>query len=160
VFGGIVPYLMYVCNFICSPQQNVSLVPGNNGRFNSPYINPLSSNTSGSTDRFLFILPITMVPECFIRSLRPMCLFKFKTRARRKIWLNHKNRYVVCHSGFPNDSARSGELPLPENYLVRGLVWAHDYLPKKWFERERDEEERYLELASTVKSRMQRVLRL
>ncbi|KAH7076133.1 hypothetical protein FB567DRAFT_608774 [Paraphoma chrysanthemicola] len=61
---------------------------------------------------------------------------------------------------FPNDGERSDELPLPEDYLVRGLVWAHDYFPKKWFEREHDEEERYLELASTVKSRMERVLRL
>ena len=61
---------------------------------------------------------------------------------------------------FPNDGERSDELPLPEDYLVRGLIWAHDYFPKKWFEREHDEEERYLELASTVKSRMERVLRL
>ncbi|KAF2023577.1 hypothetical protein EK21DRAFT_94789 [Setomelanomma holmii] len=51
-------------------------------------------------------------------------------------------------------------VPLPEDHLVRGLIWAHDYFPKKWFEREHDEEERYLELASTVRSRMQRVLRL
>jgi hypothetical protein len=63
-------------------------------------------------------------------------------------------------SVFPNDGERSDELPLPEDYLVRGLIWAHDYFPKKWFEREHDEEERYLELASTVKSRMERVLRL
>jgi hypothetical protein len=61
---------------------------------------------------------------------------------------------------FPNDGERSDELPLPEDYLVRGLIWAHNYFPKKWFEREHDEEERYLELASTVKSRMERVLRL
>jgi hypothetical protein len=61
---------------------------------------------------------------------------------------------------FPSDGERSDELPLPEDYLVRGLIWAHDYFPKKWFEREHDEEERYLELASTVKSRMERVLRL
>lgn len=61
---------------------------------------------------------------------------------------------------FPKDDERSDELPLPEDYLVRGLIWAHDYFPKKWFEREHDEEERYLELASTVKSRMERVLRL
>jgi hypothetical protein len=61
---------------------------------------------------------------------------------------------------FPDDGERSDELPLPEDYLVRGLIWAHDYFPKKWFEREHDEEERYLELASTVKSRMERVLRL
>jgi len=61
---------------------------------------------------------------------------------------------------FPSDGERTDELPLPEDYLVRGLIWAHDYFPKKWFEREHDEEERYLELASTVKSRMERVLRL
>jgi hypothetical protein len=61
---------------------------------------------------------------------------------------------------FPNDGERSDELPLPEDYLVRGLIWAHNYFPKKWFEREHDEEERYLELASTVKGRMERVLRL
>jgi hypothetical protein len=61
---------------------------------------------------------------------------------------------------FPNDGERTDELPLPEDYLVRGLIWTHAYFPKKWFEREHDEEERYLELASTVKSRMERVLRL
>jgi hypothetical protein len=61
---------------------------------------------------------------------------------------------------FPNDGERSDELPLPEDYLIRGLIWAHGYFPKKWFEREHDEEERYLELASTVKRRMERVLRL
>jgi hypothetical protein len=61
---------------------------------------------------------------------------------------------------FPNDGERTDELPLPEDYLVRGLIWAHAYFPKNWFEREHDEEERYLELASTVKSRMERVLRL
>jgi hypothetical protein len=55
---------------------------------------------------------------------------------------------------------RDDELPLPEDYLVRGLIWAQDYFPKKWFEREHDGEERYLELASTVKNRMYRVLRL
>jgi hypothetical protein len=63
-------------------------------------------------------------------------------------------------SVFPKEGERSDELPLPEDYLVRGLIWAHNYFPRKWFEREHDEEERYLELASTVKSRMERVLRL
>jgi hypothetical protein len=61
---------------------------------------------------------------------------------------------------FPAEGERKDELPLPEDYLVRGLIWAHDYFPKTWFEREHDEEERYLELASTVKNRMDRVLRL
>ncbi|KAH6515206.1 hypothetical protein HBI07_251930 [Parastagonospora nodorum] len=61
---------------------------------------------------------------------------------------------------FPNEGERSDGLPLPEDYLVRGLIWAHGCFPKKWFEREHDGEERCLELASTVKSRMERVLRL
>ncbi|CBX97298.1 hypothetical protein LEMA_P104290.1 [Plenodomus lingam JN3] len=61
---------------------------------------------------------------------------------------------------FPGTHERVDELPLPEDYLVRGLIWAHDYYPRKWFEREHDEEERYLELASTVKCRIERVLRL
>jgi hypothetical protein len=61
---------------------------------------------------------------------------------------------------FLSDGERSDELPLPEDYLIRGLIWAHNCFPKKWFEREHDEEERYLELVSTVKSRTKRVLRL
>jgi hypothetical protein len=61
---------------------------------------------------------------------------------------------------FPAEGERKDELPLPEDYLVRGLIWAQDYFPNTWFEREHDEEERYLELASTVKNRMERVLRL
>lgn len=61
---------------------------------------------------------------------------------------------------FPGVCERKDELPLPEDYLVRGLIWAHDYFPSKWFEREHDEEARYLELASTVRSRIERILRL
>jgi hypothetical protein len=61
---------------------------------------------------------------------------------------------------FPKESERTDELPLPEDYQVRGLIWADDYLPKTWFEREHDEEKRYLESESTVKNRMERVLRL
>jgi hypothetical protein len=52
------------------------------------------------------------------------------------------------------------ELPLPEDYLVRGLIWDQEYFPSSWFRKEHDEEERYLELASTAKRRAERVLRL
>jgi hypothetical protein len=63
---------------------------------------------------------------------------------------------------FPKDGKRSDEVPLPEDYLVRGLIWTHKHFPERWFERGNDDDdgERYLELASTVKSRMERVLRL
>jgi hypothetical protein len=67
---------------------------------------------------------------------------------------------LLASDVFPGEGERADELPLPEDYLVRGLIWADDYFPKTWFEREHDEEERYLELASTVKNRMERVLRL
>lgn len=52
------------------------------------------------------------------------------------------------------------ELPLPEDYLIRGLIWTEEYLPAKWFDKGHDEEERYLELASTARMRSERVLRL
>ncbi|EUC35779.1 hypothetical protein COCCADRAFT_90006 [Bipolaris zeicola 26-R-13] len=67
---------------------------------------------------------------------------------------------VITSSIFPEDGERVDELPLPEDYLTRGLIWTHGYFPKKWFQRERDEEERYLEPASTVKNRVERILRL
>ncbi|KAF3037488.1 hypothetical protein E8E12_004959 [Didymella heteroderae] len=62
-------------------------------------------------------------------------------------------------AGMENNADRD-ELPLPEDYLVRGLIWGEEYFPPKYFEKEHDEEERYLELASTAKRRTERVLRL
>jgi hypothetical protein len=67
---------------------------------------------------------------------------------------------LLAEKVFPEDGERVDELPLPEDYLTRGLIWTHGYFPKKWFARERDEEERYLESDSTVKNRVERVLRL
>jgi hypothetical protein len=61
---------------------------------------------------------------------------------------------------FPKDEESDAELPLPEDYLSRGLVWAHDYFPKKWFERERDEVERNLEIASTGKDRIKKMVKV
>jgi len=61
---------------------------------------------------------------------------------------------------FEEDAQRQDELPLPEDWLIRGLIWAGEYLPTEWFERERDKKDRYLELASTRKNRTERVLRL
>ncbi|RAR03029.1 telomerase-binding protein est1a protein [Stemphylium lycopersici] len=67
---------------------------------------------------------------------------------------------LLAANVFPGEGERSDELPLPEDYLIRGLIWTHEYFPEKWFDREHDEEERTLELASTVKNRTERVLRL
>lgn len=63
---------------------------------------------------------------------------------------------------FPpkEDVQRRDEVPLPEDWTIRGLIWAVEFLPAKWFEKERDKEDRYLELASTRRDRIERVLRL
>jgi hypothetical protein len=88
-------------------------------------------------------------------------LVKTENQIQSQSQTQRPNIDALLASGvFPGEGERCDELPLPEDYLVRGLIWADDYLPKTWFEREHDEEERYLELASTVKNRMERVLRL
>ncbi|KAF2629342.1 hypothetical protein BU25DRAFT_457015 [Macroventuria anomochaeta] len=85
-------------------------------------------------------------------------LIKIETQKNNSLDINA----LLSQSVFPgdNETKERDELPLPEDYLVRGLVWAQEYLPANWLGRERDEEERYLELASTAKSRTERVLRL
>ena len=39
---------------------------------------------------------------------------------------------------FPTGDERPDELPLPEDYLTRGLVWTHGYFPENWFDRKRN----------------------
>ncbi|KAI1559221.1 EST1-DNA-bind domain containing protein [Pyrenophora tritici-repentis] len=46
---------------------------------------------------------------------------------------------------FSRKGKRDDELPLPEDYHIRGQIWAQHF-PDKWFERD-DEEKRYLEFA-------------
>ncbi|KAI1559350.1 hypothetical protein PtrEW13061_012424, partial [Pyrenophora tritici-repentis] len=46
---------------------------------------------------------------------------------------------------FSRKGKRDDELPLPEDYHIRGQIWAQHF-PDKWFERD-DEEKRCLEFA-------------
>jgi hypothetical protein len=62
-------------------------------------------------------------------------------------------------SVFPS-SDQNDHRPLPEDYLIRGQIWSQWYFPDNWFSGEHDEEERSLELASTIKSRIERILYL
>lgn len=63
---------------------------------------------------------------------------------------------------FPAEGEKRAEddLPLPEDWLIRGLIWEEKYLPANWFSKEFDEDDRYLELASTSRRRSIRILRL
>ncbi|KAL5371330.1 hypothetical protein DPSP01_014338 [Paraphaeosphaeria sporulosa] len=69
----------------------------------------------------------------------------------------HRSERILPGPIFPADRADS--LPLPEDYLIRGQIWSQWYFPEEWFKREHDED-RSLELASTVKLRTERVLQL
>ena len=60
---------------------------------------------------------------------------------------------------FPHPE-RGDSRPLPEDYLIRGLVWCGKFFPHHWFSTNIDEESRLLELASTHKTRAQRVIYL
>ena len=49
--------------------------------------------------------------------------------------------------------------PLPEDFALRGLLWAEDYFPSEWFTNEKiDEEEKYHERASMTAQRKERIL--
>ncbi|RDA95269.1 hypothetical protein CP533_3475 [Ophiocordyceps camponoti-saundersi (nom. inval.)] len=49
--------------------------------------------------------------------------------------------------------------PLPEDYALRGLLYAEDYFPSGWFDNDRiDESDRYLEPPSKAAERQERIL--
>jgi hypothetical protein len=50
--------------------------------------------------------------------------------------------------------------PLPEDHMIRGLIWAPLYFTPNWFEEEIDKEEKYLDSASTTRTRTKRILQL
>lgn len=48
--------------------------------------------------------------------------------------------------------------PLPEDYLLRGLIWAQFYFPPRWFDGQAEDDGRAVEGETTLQSRMKRVL--
>ncbi|KAF1344535.1 hypothetical protein BDV97DRAFT_56102 [Delphinella strobiligena] len=73
----------------------------------------------------------------------------------------HQQLHTRVASGNPPISFQHGARdasPLPEDYSLRGEVWAHGYFTEHWFKDPPDEESRYLEQASTDENRVQRVI--
>jgi len=63
----------------------------------------------------------------------------------------------VQNGTFPmpvNDEAR----PLPEDYILRGILYADHYYPDTWFATKVDEEEKFQERASMTAQRKERIL--
>ncbi|KAH7110579.1 hypothetical protein B0J11DRAFT_204662 [Dendryphion nanum] len=71
---------------------------------------------------------------------------------------SERSEHAFSGSIFPLD--QNDNLPLPDDYWIRGQIWSESYFPEHWFEREHDEDDRNLELASTIKSRIERILRI
>ncbi|KAI9732205.1 MAG: hypothetical protein M1834_004302 [Cirrosporium novae-zelandiae] len=65
--------------------------------------------------------------------------------------------------GFPLPQNEPGR-PLPEDYAIRGQIWAQWYYPDDWFEKDGkpkvDEEERSFDLPSMAEPRLERILHL
>ena len=73
-----------------------------------------------------------------------------------------------CHSysrfeseRFPKPEKDDAPRPLPEDYAMRGLLWAEKYYPAEWFTNDKiEDDEKGLEAASMGEERMVRVLYL
>jgi hypothetical protein len=50
------------------------------------------------------------------------------------------------------------ERPLPEDYMLRGLIWTHEYFPSTWFHVQVDSDERSSEKITFQALRVQRIL--
>lgn len=53
-----------------------------------------------------------------------------------------------------NDAHR----PLPDDYALRGLIYAEEYLPPSMFPKDFDEDEKYIEMSSMADDRVKRIL--
>ncbi|KAK4192456.1 EST/SMG-like protein 1 [Podospora australis] len=55
--------------------------------------------------------------------------------------------------------SESVQRPLPEDYAMRGLLWAEKVFPSEWFANDKiDDDEKYFEMASMAEERKERIL--
>ena len=59
---------------------------------------------------------------------------------------------------FPAPEQLGDGCPLPEDYLLRGLIWSQFYFLPGWFDRQNEDDGRMIESPSTQKARAERVL--
>ena len=86
------------------------------------------------------------------------CYIPWNGLARSLDLISLKEKIKPGDSPFKRQG-KDGDVPLPEDYLIRDQLWCQDYHPDGWFENAGlDEEERKLELSSTAKSRIHRIL--
>lgn len=61
---------------------------------------------------------------------------------------------------FPTPPESAKSRPLPEDFAMRGLLWANQYFPRDWFDPSKvdDDDEGYLEVSSMAQERTERIL--
>ena len=73
------------------------------------------------------------------------------------LW-SYETHSVIEGDKFPLPE-RDDVRPFPEDFAIRGLLWAEGYYPSDWFANEKiDEEEKYHETATMTDYRKERML--
>ena len=72
--------------------------------------------------------------------------------------MSSETKATIGGTTFPSPE-KDDVRPLPEDFALRGLLWAEDYFPAEWFTNEKiDEEEKYHERASMTPQRKERII--
>ncbi|KAJ0103746.1 telomerase-binding protein est1a [Diaporthe amygdali] len=93
--------------------------------------------------------------ETAIRHLKDRFPWKLVALMLNSLSIQCQNHERVESEAFP----RSDDRPLPEDWHLRGLLWADKLFPPDWFNNDKiDDDERTFELPSTTENRKERVL--
>lgn len=73
--------------------------------------------------------------------------------------LQGESEMRIDQETFPGPQKNQQPRPLPEDHALNGLLYAQEYFPSNWFSDEKtDDDERYLEFASMMDDRRERIL--
>lgn len=131
-------------------------------------VNTHCSSRSGDLDvlpcfrRPLFVMDFVDRAKVFAECVRS--IFTWKSVPRLLHWsaianIHLEPSFASC-SASSSTIARSngGHWPLPEDWIVRGLLWTEKLFPVDWFSNDNDEDKTSLEFPSMTKDRAERVL--
>ncbi|UNI14828.1 hypothetical protein JDV02_001419 [Purpureocillium takamizusanense] len=107
----------------------------------------------------VFMLRMSQLPAA-ISHLEDRYPWKLASMMLNYLLKTIKKEPRIDTEDFPGQEKKSQEpVPLPEDYALRGLLFADDFFPKGWFDNERlDETDRYLEATSKTLDRQERIL--
>ena len=108
----------------------------------------------------VFIHHITFYPEAIAR-LAPSFPWKLMSLVLNTLLGSFQSYARIESKNFPQPEEDGPPRPLPEDYAMRGLLWADNYYPTGWFTNDKIEDnEKGLEAASMGEERKIRALYL